>query len=332
MAKCLNGKLILLFLLFVIGCGSNKQPVPTTSPLLAQSTFYVANLQGGTIARFDPGQATPSAVISGTSTTLVTPKSIFLDAQADRLYVADQNGMSISIFEHASTKSGNVTPDRSIFGTAAQLNGPQAVAVDTTRDLLFVSLAGSANILVFSNASVANGNVAPSRVLNLNAKVDIFLLDQANDRLFAADGFDPINAVDVYDGLSTLPSGAVTPNRTIAGASTGLNLVSGLALDTKGRLYVSNAGTGRITVYPSAATANGNVAPLFAIEQWVAAGGTPGVLAASHNTAGNTDLYVLQGSSTLIYPSIEAATAGVSPARMISVPFGTTGLAINPTH
>ncbi len=64
------------------------------------------------------------------------------------------------------------------------------------------------------------------------------------------------NSVLVFPLTAT---GNVAPARTIAGASTGLSLPIGLAMDSKGSLYVANRTGSKITVYPMGAT--GNVAP-----------------------------------------------------------------------
>jgi hypothetical protein len=54
-------------------------------------------------------------------------------------------------------------------------------------------------------------------------------------------------------------SGNVAPSRTITGAATGLSLPIGMAMDSKGSLYVANRTGSKVTVYPIGA--DGNVAP-----------------------------------------------------------------------
>lgn len=58
-------------------------------------------------------------------------------------------------------------------------------------------------------------------------------------------------------------SGNTAPLRTLAGASTGLALPTGIATDKQGNLYVANRLGSKVTVYPS--TANGDVAPTRSI-------------------------------------------------------------------
>lgn len=64
------------------------------------------------------------------------------------------------------------------------------------------------------------------------------------------------NSVAVFNLTA---SGDVAPSRRIAGAATGLSLPIGIAVDSKGSVYVANRTGGRITVY--GATDSGNVAP-----------------------------------------------------------------------
>ncbi len=71
-----------------------------------------------------------------------------------------------------------------------------------------------------------------------------------------------IYVTTVNNGVLVFPltaSGDVAPTRRIVGASTGLSLPIGVAVDSKGSVYVANRTGSRITVYPLGA--DGNVAP-----------------------------------------------------------------------
>jgi hypothetical protein len=146
--------------------------------------------------------------------------------------------------------------------------------------------------------------------------------DSANNRLFVADSS---NAVRVFDAAGTL-NGAVTANRIIAGGTTQLNQPAGLQVDNSGRLVVSNLSGGNITIYPNAATANGDVAPVAVI------GGTnTGILAPSqivlNNATTTGDLYVADGAAAgvLIFANLGSANGNITPTRTISG--SNTGLA-----
>src|ERR1051326_1108555 len=68
------------------------------------------------------GNVAPVSTITGSNTQLSSPQHLFLDAPNDRLYVANQGGSSILVFDGVSTLSGTVnpTPTRVLFGAATR--------------------------------------------------------------------------------------------------------------------------------------------------------------------------------------------------------------------
>ena len=88
------------------------------------------------------GNVAPTAVISGSNTTLNTPAQLALDSttNAGELYVADPTGGNVSVFSNITTLTGNqnIAPSRTISGSATLLTGTgsttaRGVALDTTR-------------------------------------------------------------------------------------------------------------------------------------------------------------------------------------------------------
>ena len=69
------------------------------------------------------------------------------------------------------------------------------------------------------------------------------------------------NSITEYAPAAT---GNTAPVATIAGSATGISNPIGIAVDTTGQLYVSNAGTNSITRYSPGA--NGNVTPNFLLQ------------------------------------------------------------------
>ena len=262
------------------------------------------NTNSNTLLRFDNAftvinNAPPAATIVGTNTTLNFPNYIALDTAADRLYVADQNDLSIVIFDKISTQSGtvNLAPTRIIAGGNTTLVSPADVFFDRVRNQLYVL--DDPNILVFNVASLSTGvnNVAPTRTLTTSSNLGMaaIFVDVASDRLFAAD-LD--GAIAIYDNASTLSTGAITPSRSITGSNTQLANPAGIQLDGLGRLVVSNTGTQSlppsITIYPaSAITAGVNPAPVAQIS-----GSNTGFSITNANRCG----YL--GTGTLISPTL----------------------------
>ena len=178
------------------------------------------------------GNVAPSRSISGASTTLACPLTVWYDATSDQLYVSNYDGQSVSVFSNASTATGNVAPSRTITGGNTTLSGPFPLWLDPISDQLYVGNYDSSSILVFNNASTADGNIAPSRTISgasttLSELWGLFL-DAANNRLYV---MDPGAAgVLVFNSASTI-NGNVTPDRTITGSNTGFSYPTGIWLD-----------------------------------------------------------------------------------------------------
>src|ERR1051326_6230943 len=73
-------------------------------------------------AETSSGNIAPVSTITGSNTQLSAPQHLFLDAPNDRLYVANQGGSSVLVFDGVSTLSGTVnpTPTRVLFGAATR--------------------------------------------------------------------------------------------------------------------------------------------------------------------------------------------------------------------
>lgn len=128
----------------------------------------------------------PASAISGPDTLLSAPQHIFLDTADDRLYVANQGGGSILVFDKVSSLNGDVIPTRVISGNAtlaatatgnvapvAEIAGsntllqfPGQITLNSASSELFVldSLRGS--ILIFADIDIANGNISPARTIS----------------------------------------------------------------------------------------------------------------------------------------------------------------------
>jgi hypothetical protein len=274
------------------------------------------------------------ATLTGSLTQLQVPV-IALDKTADRLFALVNPGPStgaILVFDHASGKNGNVAPDRVISGSATALQALGAFVVDGTRNLIYAAASidpdGHVDILVFRNASTLNGNVAPAAVLKFGVPsigpTDM-VLDEANDRLYVLNG---ASEIQVFDNASTLASGLMVPNRVISGPHVGLFNALHMALDSTGRLLVSNLGAtspaNSINIYANAATANGDVAPVAMIS----GSGTgldldgPGNLVVYTGPGASTggDLYVsIEFGKVLVFSNVAAANGNMIPARTFTV-------------
>jgi len=175
-----------------------------------------------------------------------------------RAILYHRNPTSVLVFDDATRVSGNTKPSRTISSTA--LTSGRGIAVDTTRDLLYV-IDANAHIRVFTNASVANGTVTPAHTIDSAAfaLAGSIAIDTVNDRIYVAN----YSNVLVFDNASTR-NGSITPTRTIT--LTGTTLSSfGVALDASADLlYIASRDEGMVSSIP-ASTSNGAVTPLRAI-------------------------------------------------------------------
>lgn len=175
------------------------------------------------------GNVAPLHNITGPATGLMTAdqdKRLFVDPAHDRLYVTDGSSASVLVFNDASTADGNVAPARTIAGGATGLSFPWGIAVDLTRDILYVADEGADALFVFDGASTVTGNVAPNRTLSgptstIDNPRDIDV-DGPTDRLYVVNFPAGVGTVSIWEGASGL-DGDVAPARAIAGAATGLS-------------------------------------------------------------------------------------------------------------
>jgi Bacterial Ig-like domain len=233
----------------------------------AADRIYMTNNDASNILVFnnantiDGGAIVPDRTIS--SPGFSGPQGIWLDSSTDQIYMADAGASAVYIFSNASTLNGSVSPTRTLSGANTTFNLPVGVWLDTVHDELYVSNFDANAVLVFTDASTANGNVAPARTIsgvntNLNGPQGIWL-DSTSDTLYAANSNGA--SILVFDNASKI-NGDIAPSRTISGSNTTLSFPTGVWVDAStDRLYIADEGAGTILVFNNASTVNGNVAP-----------------------------------------------------------------------
>ena len=107
------------------------------------------------------GDIRPIRVVQGSKTLMNWPAQIYLDADREELYIANDGDDSILVFR--ATDSGDVAPLRTIKGPKTGLKYPSAVFVDTKNNELAVSNMGNHTATVYPRT--ANGNGAPLRTI-----------------------------------------------------------------------------------------------------------------------------------------------------------------------
>ncbi len=107
------------------------------------------------------GNIPPIRVIQGPKTMLNWPATLFVDEERGELYVANDAGDSVLVFDIDA--DGDVAPKRAIMGPQTGLKYPTGVFVDLQNDELWVSNMGNHSATVYSRA--ADGNAAPLRTI-----------------------------------------------------------------------------------------------------------------------------------------------------------------------
>jgi sugar lactone lactonase YvrE len=134
--------------------------------------------------------------------------------------------------------------------------------------------------------------------------------------IYVTDWSGQTGSVTVYAPGAT---GNVAPIQTISGSNTGIDNPNAVAVDSKGRIYVSSTPPGStagccITIY--AKNANGNVAPIRSI------GGSNTQIDLPYGIAVDSqdNIYVSQAKTNSITVYGKGATGNVAPIRVISGP------------
>lgn len=160
-----------------------------------------------------------------------------------KVFVSDSGNAVIASTATTNPAPGLMTIDRIISGPNAGItNGVRALAYDATNDRLYVGQGSS--ILVFNNASLADGNVSPARTMTSASIGFIYslFLDTANDVMYVGDGGN--SKVLAFNAISTA-NGARTPIRSISVTwNSGAFSLNDISIDTsKNILYVSGSGS-----------------------------------------------------------------------------------------
>lgn len=144
-------------------------------------------------------------------------RDVAIDPTHDRLFAS--SGDEVVIVENASTRTGEVQPDRVIRGTATRLDSCFGLAVDVARDRLYVASRDSDAVLVYDELDTIEGNVAPRAILagaatGVNNPVDVSL-DRRRDHLYVVNDEAVDEPVRVWERASSA-GGNLPPTRIIA--------------------------------------------------------------------------------------------------------------------
>src|SRR5262245_5811400 len=244
--------------------------------------------------------------------------------KASPILIVANRGGSISQFLATPRLNGDAAPLRVLAGNNARLSGPSNVLMDKIGGLI-VTNAYSNRIAGYLNSSTLNGDVAPERYVggaaSLIAQPEAAAYDAATDVLYVGN-FDSIpGTVNVYAGVSTATFfGELPPARQIR--SNGIMNPRDLELTDAGDLYVLNAGSHSVSVFPAAASLNGAATPARSF--WSA--DMLDQLTDSELVADTLLVVDATNRRVLMFDGVSHLNGEATPARILTVPgFGQLG-------
>ena len=197
-------------------------------------------------SREQRGNVPPKRIIRTPHTTY----GIAVDEPHQELFLTTQEGAAIVVFHKLAAEQD--APIRTLQGDKTLIADPHGLAVDSTRDLMFVSNFGSVATHVKPQRTAGAGDDGGGG----------FGSDKANWPLLR-EGSVPGTGRYLEASITVYPrdaSGDTAPLRVIRGSKTQLNWPTALSVDTKrGELYVANDTGNSVLVFN--VDDNGNVAP-----------------------------------------------------------------------
>ena len=230
--------------------------------------LYVASEGSNSIVIFDnastlSGATTPTRVINGNLTGLVSPIDVTVDTVLDQLYVAQ--GTSILVFAPASSVNGNAAPTRTI-NMGVTIGG---IYVDPNNDQLYFTDPADQAVDRLDSASTQDtvgivGAAIAGPDTQLSQPRGVFL--DVSGRLIISNSANP-TSITLYPSAGT-NTGDVVPVVSVTGSNTQLQGPGQVSLNRTilyGELYVADPVAGKILIFTNLAGVTGNVTPVRTI-------------------------------------------------------------------
>ena len=254
----------------------------------SSGNIYVANTQDSSIIVYSVlpnGAVTPIAAIRGVKTKLKSPHGIALDSSGN-VYVTNDAGR-VTVYPPLGSSIGtlNEAPSATIAGAKTKLDSPQGIALDSSGNIYVTNIAGGSSntgtVTIYSPQGSKTGTLDEPPIATI-AGADTGLYNPLGIALDSSGNIYVANCASCRGGSGDRvvvysPRGSrkgtlnEAPTAIITGADTGLNYPAGIALDSSGKIYVTNAGSdpsgSSVTVYPPQAGSTGtlNEAPIAMI-------------------------------------------------------------------
>lgn len=215
--------------------------------------------------------APPNRLVSGELSLLATPTAMALDRARDILFVPDLRAGGVGgviVFDGVSRSrfDGEAAYARAFWTQSLPDMNVTGATYDTARDLLYLVEASLGGVLVYEDASAANGNTAVSRLLGAQSSEIVLTdvhIDSAGDRLYGSaysTGASSEGLILIWDNASSV-HGTTPPDRQIR---VGTHLTS-IVVDSTNRGYAAER-SNAIYSFDGIDSLNGEVGPSRTIE------------------------------------------------------------------
>jgi hypothetical protein len=145
-------------------------PISLNSPNPSVYTAGLFTNGGGFLACYPPAilpnpiPAAPTGFFAGAATTLTSPRGVTASAFTGMFYATDLTNNAVNEwFLPCPNGMVNQAPTVQIAGALTQLRAPVGIAVDTSRNVIYVANSGGNSVTMYTLG--ASGNVAPTCVL-----------------------------------------------------------------------------------------------------------------------------------------------------------------------
>jgi DNA-binding beta-propeller fold protein YncE len=270
----------------------------------ASQRILVYNLSSGNLitdrtADYVLGQSDFISSSSGTTATkLNSPRALAMDSARHLLFVADTGNNRVLVYDTTTITNGeaavNVLGQPNLTSSTAArtqtgFDQPRNLAYDDAGDRLFVGEFNNARVMVIDTATITDGEAAANVLGQPNftasggwtqaSTLNVWGLafDPTGQRLFVANAaytvvvFDVASITDGENATNILGAAAFGSAGTYWAAPTASNFsfIDGIGFDSVGnRLFVSDRGHGRVSVFDTASITNneGAIAALGATD------------------------------------------------------------------
>jgi len=282
--------------------------------------IYAADLSADSVFVYSSGSngnVAPVATISGSNTGLLGPVGIALDSTG-KIYVADSNADSVYVYSALGSSTGLLNEDPSVAISTTMTTGlsaPQGITLDSSGKIYAADDGpfGDGPGSVFVYAAGSNANAAPIATISGSVtgliEPEGIALDSSR-KIYVTD--ESADSVYVYSALGSR-TGVLNeaPIDTITGPDTGLLAPAGIAVDSSGKIYVTDDGAVSVIVYP--AGSNGDEVPTDTIS-----GGSTGLTTPIGVAVDSKDkIYVADEGAANVFVYSSGSTGDVAPIATI---------------